>query len=113
MRTAEENMADEWEWTRADSDAALLDGWDIFDSFGSENGPWQIQVLEEPNLLPELGYTEKKFEDDSAVWVHVWTQAEAGSALHVKALEFIKMHNPLEYRCINIYVTNLHHQDDE
>ena len=88
------------EWTRDDSAAALAEGWDIFDSYGSPNGPWQICVLEEPYLNTDLGYTEKKFADDDAVWLHVWGEAATGSELHNKALAFVQQHNLQEYESI-------------
>lgn len=84
-------------WPRECQLQALQEGWDIWQCDGSAGGPFQIQVLEEPELLPELGYTTKKFDDDTDAWVHVRTRAAEGSELHVRAMLFIEHHNQLEY----------------
>lgn len=85
-------------WSPEDSFAAMLEGWDVWDSDGSGDGPFQIQFLAEPGLIPELGYVEPKFDsEDTNAWVHVREQAAAGSALHQRALLFIEHNNSLEY----------------
>jgi hypothetical protein len=89
----------ETEWTKNDQSAAQREGWDIFDSAGSECGPWQICRLDEP-MLWELAPDPYPFEEDTDVWVHVWRRADEGSALHLKALDFIKKNNPMEYAAI-------------
>jgi hypothetical protein len=88
-------------WTHDDSWTAMQEGWDIFDCDGSDNGPYQLCVLDEPILLPELGYTEPKFTGDTEAWIHVRTQArEHDSPLHQKALTFLYTHCPAEYQRI-------------
>lgn len=78
---------------------ALGEGWDIFESCGP-HGPYELCVLEEPELLPELGFNEKKFADDNAVWEYVFQKYKEGSWLHRKALEFLYERNPQEYAAI-------------
>lgn len=92
------------EWTKADSIAALSEGWDIFSCHGSENGFYQICVLEEPNLDPSLGYDEKKFENDCEVWVYVMGMYQEKSPLHMRAMNFIAENNPNEFTCITRWV---------
>lgn len=88
------------EWSKEDSDAAFMEGWNVWDCAGSMNGPWQICVLEEPYNLDWLGYEDKKFADDNEVWVFVRARAAAGSELHRKALCFVYQHNRQEYDAI-------------
>lgn len=94
----------EAQWTKGDSWAALNEGWDIFECDGSANGPYQICVLEEPYLIEELGYEDKKFPSDNEVWVRVRNLASAGSPLHLKALQFVRTENPKEYEAIQNWV---------
>jgi hypothetical protein len=78
------------EWTNEDSRAAYDEGWDIFDSEGSQNGPWQIQKFDDPDSGPQV------FTEDTDAWVQVRTRASEGSALHIKALAFLRQYNPQE-----------------
>lgn len=91
------------EWSKEDSEAALLEGWDIFDSHGSLNGPYQISTLEEPGLLEWLGYTEKKFEDDTDVWNVVGLEK---TPLHQRAMAFIREMNLREHDAIQAWLRN-------
>lgn len=83
------------EWTREDHLAASREGWDMFESYGSDNGPYQIQSFDDPDEWEGVGLYP--FDGDTDAWEHVWKLAELGSTLHVKALEFLKVHNPLEH----------------
>lgn len=85
-------------WTDADSQAASLEGWDIWDSEGSQNGPWQIQKFDDTEEAAEQGFGILAEDTDS--WVLVRTQAAAGSPLHQRALAFLAEHNPTEYEAI-------------
>lgn len=67
-----------------------IEGWAVFDSAGSANGPWQIQRFDE----------EAIFDDDTAAWCWVWAQACRGSEPHVAALAFVAEHNPQEFESI-------------
>ena len=82
------------EWTNEDSTLASAEGWDVFDSEGSANGPWQIQKRDETST----------FNQDTDAWRYVWQRAERGSLLHQRALEYIKEHNPPEYDAIRQWV---------
>lgn len=94
-------------WSQADSAAALSEGWDLFVNDSSENGPVQIQTLEEPSLLPELGYDEKRWEDDEGAWEHVYFSAAAGSDLHYRAMEIVRLANPMEAEAIERHISSL------
>lgn len=87
------------DWTVSDSTAAEAEGWDIFDSAGSNGGPWQLQRFDTPD---EWSGAPKPypFETDADVWEHVAGRAAQGSALHARALVFLRAHNPLEYDAI-------------
>ncbi|MEY9247612.1 hypothetical protein [Bradyrhizobium elkanii] len=73
-----------------DSNIAFDQGWGIFDCDGSENGPWQLQKLDESDRL----------RNDLEAWRLVVDYANAGSEYHKKALQFLADHNPIEHRCI-------------
>lgn len=82
------------EWYERYGGQANAEGWNIFDSHGSENGPWQIQRDDDMGQFP----------NDDAVWTYVWQRAQQGSVMHQEALEIIKEHNPQEYQSIREYV---------
>jgi hypothetical protein len=73
-----------------DNTQAFDQGWGIFDCDGSENGPWQLQKLDESDLL----------RNDLEAWRLVTDHANAGSEYHQKALQFLAEHNPLEHNTI-------------
>lgn len=71
-------------WAAADVAKSLREGWSIFES--SEYG-FRIERLDEA----------EKFDGDGPAWLHVLAKAAKGSALHRRALAFIKKQNPAEY----------------
>lgn len=77
-------------WSHAHSTAAQMEGWDIFDTFGSDMGPWQLLHLDDTSDIQ--GGT--KLEDDAEAWRLVLT---GSSPHHASAREFIRVHNPIEY----------------
>ena len=85
-------------WTRVHSAQAILEGWDIFECWGSYDGPCQIQRID----FPEDG--EGHLSDDSDAWELVWYGAMAGSPLHHRALNFIARNNPAELQVIARYI---------
>lgn len=78
-------------WTGRDAIEASAEGWDVFDSGGSENGPFQICMRDD---------MDSGFLTDEEVWQHVVDEAREGSALHRRALDFVREHNPAEYETI-------------
>ncbi len=73
-------------WDPEHAAAASLEGWDIFECFGSENADWQIQRDDEMAV----------FADDTDAWFHVWGRAMEGSELHLRALQVIAAWEPRE-----------------
>lgn len=73
-----------------DNGRAIDEGWSIFECFGSENGPWQLQKCDDRDML----------RTDLEAWRLVMDYADAGSEYHQKALQFLKDHNPIEHDCI-------------
>lgn len=67
--------------------------WGVFDCDGSDNGPVQIQRIDEDEEVS--GWT-----DDIEAWQHVVARAMAGSDLHQRALSYVGEHNPIELRRI-------------
>lgn len=64
---------------------ALEEGWDLFDV----DGRFQLQKLDDPASVPELGYTEPKFKSDLDALLFVAHQALRGSKYHRNALALI------------------------
>jgi hypothetical protein len=77
-----------------DNTVCADEGWCISDSDGSENGPWQLQRVDEMSA----------FTSDDAAWVFVFNMAKEGSALHQRALDFLKANNPKEFDAIHKFV---------
>lgn len=78
------------------NEAAEPEGWGVFDSCGSENGPWQIQRIDELEV----------FTEDNQAWMLVWERAVVhGSPIHQAALDFVRENNPPEYDAIAAWVT--------
>lgn len=85
-------------WPYECQETAMTEGWDLFDSQGSVDGPWQIQRIDFPEGWPP-GCTPDPcpFEGDADAWVHVRTKAAEGSPLHIRVLWFLLVHHPAEY----------------
>lgn len=77
-----------------DNTQALDEGWGIFDCFGSDNGDWQIQKVDEWDA----------FASDDDVWRYVLQQASYGCAYYSAALDFIRVHSPVEWQSIQGFI---------
>lgn len=75
------------DWDGFSSLSASVEGWDLFPGFGNPRKPYQMERRAKLDV----------FASDEAAWRHVWEKAEAGSALHVRALAFLKKHSPIEH----------------
>lgn len=81
-------------WTVEHSRIAQAEGWDIFETSGSEGGRWQIQSLDEP--LADAGATQL-LNDEQA-----WTLVVNGTGAHHEAARlFVQAHNGLEWAAIS------------
>lgn len=76
-------MRDMLEWTTQDDTDSINQGWGLFYSIGSENGPWQLQRIDDP----EEG--EPIFEDDAQAWEFVYKQFLVGDKLASKLFNFL------------------------
>lgn len=79
--------------------AVYGEGWGIFDSYGSQSGPLQIQRID------DAGDDEHQFDDDTDAWEFVWGRAREGSPVHARALEILLFENPMEFRAIEHWCT--------
>ncbi|KUL94303.1 hypothetical protein DK26_14900 [Bosea sp. WAO] len=70
-----------------DNTQADAEGWGIYECDGSSNGPYQICRDDEAAV----------FASDDAAWRHVIDGATAGSAYHIRAMDYIREHNPAEW----------------
>lgn len=78
-------------WPAADQDAAIREGWDLFECSDLEHEPFELERID----FPEDG-TEAPFAGDVEAWEHVVTRAVAGSDLHNRALLFLAYVSPGE-----------------
>lgn len=90
-------------WTEEKADAAEREGWFIAECEGSENGPWQLQRFDEPEVW-DLAPHPYPFKEDTDVWEHVVRRAREGSWLHYKAYEVISFLNPKEFTAMQEWV---------
>lgn len=85
------------EWTIADNLAALREGWNLWDCDGSDDGRTQLCRTDSPDGEDE---PDEPLADDDTACRLVLTRANAGSALHLKALQLVEKHNPVEAAAI-------------
>lgn len=87
------------EWSDEDSKLANMEGWDIFNCEGSDNGPYQLDKIYDPEGWgAETGIPVfRTWEDDTDVWVFV---RDTPTALHTRALLFLEQANPQEHKAI-------------
>jgi hypothetical protein len=76
------------DWTKADSEAADREGWNLFTSAGSVHGPFTIQKDDEMAV----------FASDDDAMRHIRSKMDEGSELHIKVVEILKSINPAEYK---------------
>lgn len=69
-----------------DNGQAYMEGWSIFECWGSDNGPFQLQRVDEL----------EEFPSDDEAWTFVIGKAREGSAYHKGALDYLRAHNPME-----------------
>ncbi|UOL47958.1 hypothetical protein vBPaerPsCh_127 [Pseudomonas phage vB_Paer_PsCh] len=88
-------------WTTELEKASAAEGWSVFDTEGSDNGPYQIQRIDDPEAYEEAtGELPPRLESDVAAWLLVFN----GKGLHhAAAKEFIAHHNPKEWAAIVEY----------
>lgn len=89
-------------WVAADQDAAISEGWDVFECNDSEHEPFELERID----FPEDG-SEAPFAGDPEAWEHVVTLAVAGSDLHNRALLFLAYASPGEIVHIAMWCAGL------
>jgi len=75
------------------SDLAIAEGWDLFDCGLREDGTPHIEIQRLDSVAPG----KPRFDADHAAWDHVASRAQAGSALHLRALTMV---DPTERKLI-------------
>lgn len=80
-------------WSDAHCDAAIKEGWDIFDCGDSDGGPWQLQHLDDASAIPGSA----QLHSDQQAWLIV---ARGYAPHHVAARAFLQAHNPKEWQSI-------------
>lgn len=79
--------------TYFNDDQAMSEGWIIAECYGSENGDYQLQRIDE----------DEKFKSDDEAWLYVYKKAHEGSSYHQQALMFLNDNNPQEYQALIKY----------
>lgn len=103
------------EWSPAESEAALAEGWDLFDCNSPGHEPWELCRVDDPDSLPEtwyrygveLGYQGARFHGDPPVWQYVLDRAAEGSHLHERALVLLAYEAPGEFFHIAMYLAGM------
>lgn len=78
-------------WMREHATAARAEGWALNASDGSDNGPWQIQRIDDPAQTPV------HLANDRAAWAIVMNGTRAH---HMAARDFVQHANPAEWRAM-------------
>lgn len=81
-------------WSNEHCEAAQREGWDIFDTHGSDGGPWQIQRFDDASEVPGA----PQLKDDESAWRIV---IQGTAAHHEAARQFIRTHSPQEWASMN------------
>lgn len=81
-------------WTSVHDDMAIREGWALFECSGSVHGRWQIQRLDDAAEL-RPGTPRLTSDEDAMLLV-----ARGTGAHHRAAMEFLKVHNPMEHQAI-------------
>ena len=85
-----------------DDRAAIAEGWAIFYAEGNSEGTiWQLQRLDPGGDGPHV------FDSDKEAHEFVWSRYLLGSKNHVAAINFLKEHEPREYRNIKTSAENV------
>lgn len=85
-------------WPNVHDEAAFLEGWIITDCSGSENGPWQVQRIDDPDeCLTADGKPVPHLTSDVEAMKIVATGTRPH---HIAAREFLKAHNPIEFDAV-------------
>ena len=74
------------DWSPEDIEAAKKEGWDLYNTYGSEYGTPQLQRCDDL----------ERFPDDEKAGDYVLARARGGSLLHQKALAVLEGANPTE-----------------
>ncbi|SFF32399.1 hypothetical protein [Paracidovorax wautersii] len=92
-------------WSDEHREAANREGWDIWDTSGSECGPWQIQRFDEAHENPGAQLDS----DDDALRIVV-----SGSAPHHEAArQFIKAHSTQEWEVLERIIQKMGKVQDD
>ncbi|WP_262030742.1 hypothetical protein [Microvirga sp. Mcv34] len=77
--------------SRPDLAQAESEGWWIAECSGLETETARLERIDDAGI----------FTGDAAAWVHVWGQAQSGSAYHQSVLNWLKENAPVEFKRIS------------
>lgn len=88
-------------WTDEHLTAALREGWVLSDSTGSENGPLQVQRVDDPDGVreadPSIDFDIPHLESDDAAWEIIRSGVQPH---HFAARQLLEEYNPAELALI-------------
>ena len=85
-------------WLPEHSEAATREGWNMFETQGSKNGPWQVQAFDDPTEAADAcGLEIPRLRGDEDAWRLVFSGTEQH---HIAARAFLQAHNPIELASI-------------
>lgn len=88
-------------WTKDVQDAALREGWDLFDSRGSDAGPIQVQHIDDADLVEHIKVPQ--LDDDDQAMLMVMT----GTGEHHRiARRIVAAFNPEDFRRMQYVADN-------
>ena len=102
-----EPSTDQLEWTTEDRRAAIREGWDLFESDASENGPLQLCKIDDRAAHQDcwgLTIEQVSWTEDNEAWVWVMRNP---SDLHAKALAVLAQENPIELAAIERWMAQI------
>lgn len=91
-------------WTSEMQEAALREGWDLWDSRGSISGPLQVQRIDDAELVTEeVGFEVPYLESDDHAMLIVRTGT---GEHHAMARHLVAKHNPEDFRRMTYIAEN-------
>jgi hypothetical protein len=92
-------QADAAEWTPDDAEEARREGWEIRFTDDPDDGPWQLQRVDDPGELAGTitATVGRLWDEDNQAWMHVWG---VKSDLHRRALAYLRAMSTPEWKAI-------------
>lgn len=77
---------------------AHAEGWDLWDCYGTDGSPYQIQPIDTPQDMLDFDLDERSTPADAGMAALVVARALAGSPLHLRTMHHLYWANQEEWR---------------